>query len=389
MKQKTTKLLLAGRPKNGWVNTPAVRGSTYLFESYQQWRDVRARRESERLVSYGARGNETCHALEDALVELEGGYRASLYPTGQAAIATTLAGLLAPGDHVLVTDAVYDPVRNFCRQFLERMGVEVEFYLPSGEDIPNLLRPNTKLIYVESPGTATYDMVDLPWFCGLAKSVNALVVADNTWGSGWLYRPLELGADVSVIAATKYIGGHSDLVMGAVVANERAWPQIQKSSIVFGQTVSGDDAFMALRGVRTLALRMQKHGENALQLANWLQSRPEVSKVYFPALPDDPNHALWKRDCNGINGLLTVELHSRFGLAALETFMDALELFGLGSSWGGYESLVIPVELGKSRVRQQWSGHGPMFRLHAGLEDASDLIADLEQALGQMSSKTT
>lgn len=384
MNKKTTRLLNVGRPGHGWVNTPPVRGSTYTFDSIQQWREVRARRESERVVSYGARGNDTCHALEDGLIELEGGHRAFLFPTGQAAVATVLASLLSPGDHILLSDAVYEPVRSFCQNYLRRIGVEVTYYLPCGEDLEDLLQPNTKVVYVESPGSATFDMVDLPSVAKLARQHGAIVMVDSTWGSGWLYRPLALGADISMIAATKYIGGHSDLMMGAVVANERLWPLVQRAAIGFGQTVSGDDAFLALRGLRTLALRLGQHGANATRIAQWFETRPEIHRVYFPALESDPNHTIWRRDCTGANGLLTVEFQRSVPVSQMEKMIDSLELFGIGASWGGYESLVLPVDLTKVRTRQDWHLNGPMMRLHIGLEDPEDLINDLSNALAHI-----
>ena len=384
MSKKSTRLLRVGRPDHGWVNTAPVRGSTYTFDSIQEWRDVRAARETERVISYGARGNDTCHALEDALIELEGGHRAFLFPTGQAAVATVLAGLLSPGDHILLSDAVYEPVRSFCQNYLRRIGIEVTYYLPCGEDLEDLLQPNTKVVYVESPGTATFDMVDLPSVVKLAKRQDAIVMVDSTWGSGWLYRPLELGADISMIAATKYIGGHSDLMMGAVVANQKLWPLVQKAAIGFGQTVSGDDAFLALRGLRTLALRLGQHGAHATRIAQWLETRPEINRVYFPALASDPNHRLWKRDCTGANGLVTVEFQRSVPVSQMETMIDSLELFGIGASWGGYESLVLPVDLTKVRTRQDWRLNGPMMRLHIGLEDPEDLISDLSNAFAHI-----
>lgn len=383
MTQKTTRLMRVGRPETGWVNIPPIRGSTYTFASIEQWRDTRTRRETERLISYGARGNDTGHALEDALVELEAGHRACLFPTGQAAIATVLAGLLAPGDHILITDAAYEPVRNFCKQYLERIGVQVQYYLPDGSDIASLMRPGTKVVYVESPGTATYDMVDLPAVARVAQTSGAVVVADNTWGSGWLYRPLALGADISIIAATKYVSGHSDLVMGAVISNESLWPLVQRSAITFGQTIGGDDAFLALRGLRTMPLRLREHGANAIEVARWLELHPAVSRIYCPAFESDPSHALWKRDCHGTNGLLTVEFNSDWCMHDVEKLIDSLDLFGLGSSWGGFESLVLPVDLTRTRTRQLWHARGPMMRLHIGLEDPADLISDLEQAIAR------
>jgi cystathionine beta-lyase len=257
--QSTTRLLRAGRPHQGWVNTPVTRASTYVFDSVEAWRDTRARREAERLPSYGARGTDSTHALEDALVELEQGFRAALYPTGQAAIATVLLAYLRAGDHVLITDAVYEPVRRFCAEHLTRLGIEHTFYRPDGVGIEALIRPNTKMIYAEAPGSLTYEFPDLCDLSTAAKKHGCWLAVDNTWASGLIYKPLTLGADISILAATKYLGGHADVMMGAVVVNARAWRPLERASIDFGQTVGADDAFLVLRGMRSLPLRMAQH----------------------------------------------------------------------------------------------------------------------------------
>lgn len=383
--QPTTRLLRAGRPHQGWVNTPVTRASTYVFDSVAAWRDTRARREEERLPSYGARGTDSTHALEDALVELEQGFRAALYPTGQAAIVTVLLAYLRSGDHVLITDAVYDPVRRFCTEHLTRLGIEHTFYRPDGVGIEALIRPNTRMIYAEAPGSLTYEMPDLSDLSTAAKKHGCWLAVDNTWASGLLYKPLTLGADISILAATKYLGGHADVMMGAVVTNTRAWRPLERATIDFGQTVGADDAFLVLRGLRSLPLRMAQHARNAMQVAEFLQRRAEVVRVLCPALPGDPSHAVWQRDCSGANGLLTIELASTFTAADTDVLMDSLQLFGIGASWGGFESLVIPVQLG-SRALPDPTPRGPMLRLHVGLEAAEDLIADLEHALSAMTS---
>ncbi|AUL45976.1 cystathionase beta-lyase [Bordetella trematum] len=382
--RRATALLRAGRPHRGWVNTPVTRASTFIYDNVEHWRDVRARREQEQLVSYGARGTDTTHALQDALVELEGGHRACLFPTGQAAIAVMLLAYLKAGDHVLITDAVYEPVRRFCAEHLRRLGVTFTYYRADGSDLAQKLLPQTRMIYAECPGSLTYDMMDLPAVAELAHAHDCLLAVDNTWGSGVLYRPLELGADVSVIASTKYLGGHADVVMGAVVTHERAWPAMQRAAIDFGQTVGADDAFLVLRGMRSLPLRLAQHERHALQVAQWLQGRPEVAKVFCPALPGDDNHALWQRDCHGANGLLTIEFAPGIAAARVEAAVDAMQLFGLGASWGGFESLVIPADLTRARSLGDWTGRGQMLRLHIGLEDPLDLIEDLEQAFAQL-----
>jgi cystathionine beta-lyase len=292
---------------------------------------------------------------------------------------------LKPGDHILLSDASYEPVRNFCKHQLADLGISHTFYPPDGNGVEALIQPNTKVLYVECPGTITYDMLDLPRISEIAKKSNLWVIADNTWGSGWLYQPLALGADVSITAITKYIGGHSDLMMGASVANERAWPALQKATYGFGQTVGADDAFMALRGVRSMPIRLQAHAASALLVAQWLESRTEIAHVFCPALPNDPGHALWKKHCHGTNGLISFELQKRYSQAQAEGVIDALALFGLGASWGGFESLVIPTDLAGTRVLTDWSQRGAVVRLHIGLEDTEDLIADLNQALNTLS----
>ncbi|MBS1208225.1 MAG: cystathionine beta-lyase [Proteobacteria bacterium] len=373
----STRLLRAGRPQSGWVNTPVSRGSSYIFKDVAAWRETRARRDTERMLSYGARGTDSSYALEDALVELEGGYRAKLFPTGQAAIAVILSAYLQSGDHVLITDAVYAPVRRFCARQLARMGITHEFYHADGHDIASRITPATKLIYVESPGSLVYEMVDLPAIAKLAHEHGCLVVVDNTWGTGMLYHPLELGADVSVIAATKYLGGHADVMLGAVVTTQAAWQPLEEAAVDFGQTVGADDAWLTLRGIRSLKVRLAAHEKSALDVARWLLTQDGVARVHCPALPDHPAHALWCRDCSGTNGLLTVEFVAGVDAAAAERFVNALKLFGLGASWGGFESLVIPVDMHSARTVADWSGSGAMVRLHVGLESPEDLIDDL------------
>jgi len=379
-----TRLLRAGRPHSGWVNTPVTRASTYIFDSVQQWRDTRSRRDKERLISYGARGTDSTHALEDALIELEGGYRAKLYPTGQAAIAVVLLAYLKAGDHVVITDAVYEPVRRFCAEHLTRLGIEYSYCLPDGSDLAAQLRPNTRMIYAESPGSLAYEMMDLPAVAMLARAHDCWLAVDNTWGSGLLYQPLALGADISIIAATKYLGGHADVMMGVAITNERAWAPLERASVDFGQTVGADDAYLVLRGMRSMPARMAVHGRSALRIADWLQSRPEVARVLCPALPGDPNHALWRRDCRGTNGLLSIEFAPGIEDADVERMIDAFQLFGLGASWGGFESLVVPAYMLRARTVADWNGRGAVLRLHIGLEDTEDLIADLEQAMAAL-----
>ena len=385
--KRNTRLLRAGRPANGWVNVPPTRASTFVFETVEAWRDTRKRREKERLNSYGARGTDSTHALEDAVVELEAGHRASFFPTGQAAIAVTLMAFLKPGDHLLMTDSAYEPVRRFCKDQLGKLGVVVTYYKPDGSDLESKIQSNTTVIYVECPGSIVYEMLDLRAVSNIARAHNCWTIADNTWGSGWLYQPLTLGADISIIAATKYLGGHSDVMMGIAVANEKAWSQLQSAVVDYGQTVGGDDAYLISRGIRTLPARMVMHAQSAQHIMQWLATRAEIIHIFNPSLPHDPSHEIWKRDCSGINGLITIELSPRYSAAQMESFIDALHLFGLGASWGGFESLVIPANMVAARSLSDWRARGQIVRLHIGLEDTEDLIADLTQALDQLNLK--
>lgn len=378
-----TRLAHAGRTSNVAggqpVNPPVVRASTVLFESVAQQREMRARRGHDRLFTYGARGNPTNFALEDMVTMLEGGYRTRLFPTGLAAAAMVILSYVRPGQHVLLPDCVYEPVRNLADGFLRQHGIAADFYAADGSDLAARLRPATRLVYVEAPGSLSYEMCDLPAVAALAHAHGALVAADNTWGSGLLYRPLELGADISLMAATKYLGGHSDVMMGTVCTTEGAWTELSATADAFGMTVSADDAYLVQRGIRSLGARLAQHQESAIAIAGWLRERPEVARIFCPALPDDPNHALWLRDCHGTNGLLSFTLRSTAPVAA-ERFVDSLQLFGIGASWGGFESLAVLADMRRARSVTDWSEHGQVIRLHIGLEGVGDLLADLEQA---------
>jgi cystathionine beta-lyase len=367
------------------VNTPLVRASTVLFDSVGAMRDARARRDDERIFSYGARGTPTTFALEDAVSELEGAYRTRLFPTGLAAIGMLLLSYLKPGDHVLMSDSVYEPTRNLVHSFLEPYGIRSSFFAADGSGIEELFEPNTRLVYAECPGSLVYEMCDLPKLAELTHARGALLAADNTWGSGVQYRPLELGADISTMAATKYLSGHSDVMMGTVATTEAAWRPLNERCDAFGMTVSPDDAWLVLRGMRTLSARLQMHERHALEVAHWLQKRPEVATVFCPALPQHPGHDIWKRDCSGTNGLLSIELQPGIESAAVESFVDALTLFGRGSSWGGYESLVAWTNMRAARSVTDWSKRGAVVRLHIGLEAPEDLTADLARGFDAMS----
>jgi cystathionine beta-lyase len=365
------------------VNVPVTRLSTVLFDNLAQMRDARARRDHERVLSYGARGNPTAFALEDLVTELEGGYRTRLFGTGLAAIAQTFLAYLRPGDHVLITDAVYAPVRRLARDFLQPFGIQVSYFAPDGRDLEARLQANSKMVYTEVPGSLLYELCDLPAIAALCKPLGILLAVDNTWGSGYLCRPLTLGADISIMALTKYLSGHSDVVMGSVCTREEVWPALAAMSDNFGATVSPDDAYLVLRGARTLAPRLEVHERQALEIAHWLQAQPQVKRVFHPALPDHPDHALWRRDFTGSNGLLSFELNET-DTVYIERFIDALQLFGLGASWGGFESLITVADT-QDRNSAADRSLNPVLRLHIGLEDVAALIEDLQhgfRALG-------
>jgi cystathionine beta-lyase len=369
-----------GRP----VNPPVVRASTVLFDSTAHQREMRQRRGEERVFTYGARGNPTNYALEDMVSELEGAYRTRLFPTGLAAIAMTLLAYLKPGDHVLMSDSVYEPARKLVESFLTPYNIRCTFFAADGSDVEEKMEAGTRMVYTECPGSLVYEMCDLPRLAAIAHARGALLVADNTWGSGHQYRPLALGADVSVMAATKYLSGHSDVMMGTVATRQAAWQALNERSDAFGMTVSPDDAFLVLRGTRSMAARLAVHESGALKVAAWLQARSEVATVFCPALPGHPGHAIWQRDCKGTNGLLSFELQHSFDQAAAERLIDGLRLFGLGASWGGYESLVTLANLRNARSVTDWSGRGQIIRLHIGLEDPADLLADLQQGFAAL-----
>ncbi|WP_122317247.1 cystathionine beta-lyase [Pseudomonas cichorii] len=359
------------------VNVPVTRLSTVLFDSLGQMRDIRKRRDSERLLSYGARGNPTAFALEDLVTELEGGYRTRLFGTGLAAVAQTFLAYLRPGDHVLLTDAVYSPVRRVAREFLEPFGIQVSYFRADGQGLEAQLQANTRMVYAEVPGSLLYELCDLPAIAALCRPRNILLAVDNTWGSAYLYRPLELGADISIMALTKYLCGHSDVVMGSVCTREEVWQPLGRMSDTFGCAVSPDDAYLILRGARTLAARMDIHERQGLEIAHWLSGHPQVRRVFHPGLPEHPGHELWKRDFAGSNGLLSFELESA-DQPRLERFIGALQLFGLGASWGGYESLITVADV-SDRDNETDKARNPVLRLHIGLEDVAALIEDLQR----------
>lgn len=387
--QENTRLATLGRDPArfaGLVNTPIFRGSTILSSSMAEWEQRKADRAADLpgATTYGRFGTPTHHALEDAIAQLEGGARAQLFPSGLAAIVTVLTGLLKQGDHILVTDSAYGPTRGFLSRVLARFGVSMTLYDPSlGADITTLVQPNTRVIYVESPGSETFEIQDIPAIAEVAHRHGAFVVMDNTWGTPLFYKPFEHGVDVSIQAATKYIVGHSDAMLGIATCNAATWPLIKQAAQDLGQTAGPDEAYLALRGLRTMGVRLRQHHASGLEVASWLENHPAIERVLHPGLPSHPGHALWKRDFLGACGLFSIVLKTS-STQDMHALVDALQLFGLGVSWGGFESLVIPFTPGGDHVARRWPWKGQALRLHVGLEDPQDLIADLQQALHGM-----
>jgi cysteine-S-conjugate beta-lyase len=384
-----TRLITLGRDgahSSGFVNPPLVRGSTVLHPSVDEMRERVRRRaggDDSMPVAYGIYGTPTHHAFCDALTALEGGYRSWALPSGLAACTIAVLAYVRQGDHVLVPDSVYSPTRRFCRDTLARYGVEATFYAPrSGAEIEQQFRRNTRLLFMESPGSLTFEVQDVPLLAAIARRRGAVSVIDNTWATPLYLQPLALGADVSVHAATKYIGGHSDLLLGTVTATESAWPALRDAIHQYGLITSPDDCWLALRGLRSMAARLARHRTTAERLIAWLRDQPEVAEVLYPALAEDPGHALWRRDFRGASGLFGAVLAQSVTDPALQAMIDGLRLFGRGYSWGGFESLLIPVR--PERTAQPLPPRGPMFRISAGLEDAEDLIADLQAGFERM-----
>ena len=373
-----TTLVTAGRDtkaQKGFVNPPVVHGSTVLYPTAD---DLHAHRGE---FQYGRRGTPTTKALQEAMVALEGPQCAGvgIAPSGLAAITTTLLAVLKAGDHLLVCDNAYRPTRNFCNGLLARYGVETSYFDPLiGAGIAELFKPNTRAVLVEAPGSQSFEMPDIPAIASVAHARGALVIDDNTWATPLYHRSLDQGVDISIQAATKYIGGHSDIMFGTISANARAWPLIAEAIYLLGVCAGPDDVFLALRGLRTLSVRLAQHYKSGLEMARWLAARPEVIRVLHPALETDPGHAIWKRDFSGASGLFSIVLKPK-PQTAVDALLDTVKLFGMGYSWGGFESLVIPFDCEGYRTATKWAPGGPTLRLHIGLESVGDLKADLER----------
>jgi cystathionine beta-lyase len=383
--KKDTLLGIVGRDParyQGMVNTPVFRTSTVIFPDLASYESRDG--EDYKKVRYGMHGTPTTFALEEAVARVEGGYAAVVLPSGLAAITAPLSALLKAGDHLLVTDSVYGPTRTFCNNRLKANQIETEYYDPLiGAGIERLIRPNTRVIFCEAPGSLSFEMQDIPAIAAIARAHGIPVLADNTWGTPYFFRSFEHGVDVSIHAATKYIAGHSDVMMGIVVTNEQYWKPVRRAIGEYGFSVSPDDCYQALRGFRTIGVRMKHQMQSALKVARWLQKRSDVQRVIYPALEDDPGHQVWKRDFEGAASLFSF-VTIPVGEAAVAAFVNGLRLFGIGSSWGGFESLVTRPNIARHRTATKWAPGGPVFRLHIGLEDPDDLIADLEQALAAM-----
>jgi cystathionine beta-lyase len=378
-----TRLVLGGRDSvqnHGFVNPPVYHASTVLYPTAQDFLARRSR------YLYGRRGTPTSEALENALRELEGPQCAgvSLLPSGLAAISTAFLSVLGAGDHLLVTDNAYQPTRKFCDQVLARYGITTSYYDPLiGSDIAALMQPNTRAVYVESPGSLSFEVQDVPAIAAAAHGNGAVVLMDNTWASPLYFRAFEKGVDLSIQAATKYVGGHSDVMLGTVSANKTTWQRLRELVHLSGLCVGPDDMYLGLRGLRTLGVRLAQHYRSGLQVARWLEQRPEIARVLHPALAGCPGHAVWQRDFSGGSGLFSVVLKP-VPEKAVHAFINELTLFGIGPSWGGFESLAIPFDCGNIRTATQWAPGGPTVRFHIGLEDVDDLISDLERGFAAL-----
>jgi cystathionine beta-lyase len=375
----------AGTKTHGFVNPPLHRGSTVLYENMAQRRAFLGKR-FEQALTYGLNGSATHHALEDVIAEIEGGTRCQLVSTGLAAVTVPLLAYLGAGDHVLMPDSVYGPARIFCDTMLKRMGVLTTYYPPEADPdtLAPYFRPDTRVLYLESPGSHSFEVQDVPALASLAHTRGVAVLMDNTWGIH-AFQPFAHGVDVSIQALTKYAVGHSDVLIGSITTREEThWKRVRDAALVLGQYASPDDCWLTLRGLRSMAVRLERQMQSGLVVAAWFQERPEVLRVLHPALPGAPGHDLWKRDFTGACSLFGVVFRPEISAEATHRMVDALKLFGIGASWGGYESLALPTTGFVARTAEKKDFGGPMVRFHIGLEDPADLIADLEMGLTRL-----
>lgn len=384
-KKRDTRLIHVGsRPDQhrGAVNPPVYRASTVIFPTVAAMEKASA--DPFDGVFYGRHGTPTSFALEEAVAELEGADAAVSVSSGLAAITVALMTYLKAGDHLLMTDAAYGPSRRLSDRLLERCGIETTFYDPTiGAGIHDLIQPNTKVVFAESPGSLTFEVQDIPAISKAAHAAGAMMILDNTWSGGLYFQPFEHGVDVSIQAATKYIGGHSDVMLGVISTRQDEFRRIKAMAVSMGYCAAPDSCYFVLRGLRTLKVRLARHERNGLALADWFAARPEVAQVLHPARADCPGHEFWKRDFSGASGLFGVVLHdvTKERVAAM---LDGMEYFGMGYSWGGFESLMIPTAPADHRAATGWTAAGPCLRVHAGQEDVDDLIEDLERGFERL-----
>jgi cysteine-S-conjugate beta-lyase len=367
--------------EHGIVNPAVYRASTITFP------DVATLHSRSQEYVYGRRGTPTSRAFETAVAALEGGHDTKACPSGLAAVTTALLAFLKSGDHLLMVDTAYHPTRQLCDTLLKGLGIETTYYDPLlGSSIRTLIRSNTRVVYCESPGSQTMEVQDVPALAEAAHQAGALCVVDNTWSGGLYFKAFEHGCDVSIQAATKYIVGHSDAMLGVVTCSQETWPQFKEAYETMGMFAGPDDMYLGLRGLRTIDVRMERHMKNALAVAEWFRARPEVETVLHPALSNAPGHGLWKRDFTGASGLFSIVLKPASD-KAVAAMLDGLQLFGMGYSWGGFESLVVPFH--PHRTASEWTAKGPCLRFHIGLEDVSDLVADLDAGFRRMALAST
>ncbi len=390
--QLTTTLVHAGRKKRytqGAVNPVIQRASSLVFDTIADKKQATRNRYKGELF-YGRRGTLTHFALQDLLCEMEGGAGCYLYPCGAAAVTNAILSFVASGDHVLMTGAAYEPTQDFCNHILKKMQIDTTYYDPMlGADIAQLVQPNTKVLFLESPSSLTMEVPDIPTIVKAVRAVNPeiVIMIDNTWGGGILFKALEHDIDISIQAGTKYLVGHSDAMIGTAVANARTWDQLREHSYLMGQMVDADTAYTTARGIRTLAVRLKQHHESSLKIARWLAQQPQVKAVYHPALPSCPGHEFFQRDFSAASGLFSFELHKRLSDQELACFMDNFELFTMAYSWGGFESLILcnqPEEIAKIRPGIERKLSGSLIRLHIGFEDCDELITDLQNAFARL-----